>query len=194
MLKDILLGIFWSFTVSALFEIEFTFGWMLLGVFFALLPDLDFFIEYAQRGRVGGKVLGAHRVVTHIPLLFVVLGIGIFFVFGSAVALLYALGVIGHFIHDSRGMGYGYRALFPFSRRFYKLFADPEGHTSYRPEHFIQSWTAAEVRGLQARHGNDNWLRDDLRYHVSHWKNIGLKIIFFGIVLALLVLLNDRYF
>ncbi|MEI9966249.1 MAG: metal-dependent hydrolase [Candidatus Moraniibacteriota bacterium] len=189
MFKDILLGILWAFLVSTLFHFPLTFSWVLLGILFALLPDIDFFVEYFKRGTVGGKTLGAHRMLTHIPLLFVPLGLILFFLFGSAVTLLFALGIIGHFLHDSRGMGYGYRFFYPFDKHFYKFFSDSEGHVSYAARDFLRRWSESEVRTLHQRFGNDNWIRDDWKWHKKHLPALLLKLLAFCAILACLSLL-----
>jgi hypothetical protein len=189
MLKDILAGIFWALLTSFLFGVPFTFGWAALGVLFALLPDIDFVVEYLARGTVGGKRLGAHRVLTHTPLLFVPVGFALFFWLGAAVAALFALGVIGHFLHDARGMGYGYRLFYPFDRHFYKFFSDREGRFSSAPENFVQRFSREEVERLHQEHGNDRWLQDDFAYHLAHWPGLLLKVLLFSLILVALSLL-----
>lgn len=165
MFIDILAGILISLGLSFLLEIPLTPTWILLGAFFALLPDADFFIELAQRRTVGGKKLGAHRVLTHIPLLYIFPSAFLYFFFGLPLAILFTLCILWHFLHDSRGMGYGYRLLYPFSNRFYKFFSDKEGHYRYDLDHLVVSWTKEEVEALHEKYGNDHWIQDHVRYH-----------------------------
>lgn len=170
MFLDILLGIYWATLTSIVFQVPLNLVWITFGILFALLPDIDFWVEYIRRrGKVGGKTLDQHRVLTHIPLLFLPIGIIIFALAGPAIGVLYFLGVTGHFIHDSVGMGYGYRLLYPYSNLFFKFFSDQDGNVSYTWKHFMIRWTEAEVRALHQKHGNDNWLEDDIRYHLRHW-------------------------
>lgn len=171
MFLDILLGTFWAFLTATVFEVSLTPSWVFLGIVFAVLPDLDFWIEYLRRGTVGGKTLGDHRVLTHIPLLFVIPAILLFIYGGVALGTLFVLGVYGHFVHDATGMGYGYRLFYPFSPFFYKFFSDKEGNIYRDRGHFVVRWTRTEVEALHARYGNDRWLQDDIRYHLTHpWK------------------------
>ncbi|MEK7095045.1 MAG: metal-dependent hydrolase [Patescibacteria group bacterium] len=171
MFLDILLGTFWAFLTSVGFGVPLTPLWVLAGIIFAMLPDMDFWIEYLRRGKVGGKILGEHRVLTHIPLLFVIPAILLFIYADPAWGTLFILGVYGHFIHDATGMGYGYRIFYPFSPYFYKFLSDRDGNIRYTKEHFMVRWTEAEVQALHLAHGNDHWLQDDINYHRNHpWK------------------------
>ncbi len=190
MFLDILLGTFWAFITSVVFDVPLTPLWILLGIIFALLPDLDFWIELARRKTVGGKVLGDHRVLTHIPLLFVIPAILIFIYGGAALGTLFVLGVYGHFVHDATGMGYGYRLFYPFSPLFYKFFSDKDGNICRDRNHFCIRWTRAEVEDLHHKHGNDNWLRDDIRYHLSHPWKLFRELMILAIILFLLYLIT----
>jgi hypothetical protein len=186
MFLDILLGLLWATLTSLVFDVPLTPWWLFLGVFFALLPDIDFWVEYVRRGTVGGKTLGDHRVLTHIPFLFVVPAI-LLFIYGSpALGTLFILGVYGHFFHDATGMGYGYRLLYPFSPLFYKFFSDADGQISYTRKHFVVGLTRTEVEALHQKHGNDQWLRDDINYHLTHWPKLLCE---FTILLCVLTIL-----
>lgn len=185
MFLDILLGLFWATVTSFAFHVPLTPWWLFLGVLFAFLPDLDFWIEFIKRGTVGGKTLGAHRVLTHLPLLFVIPAL-LLFIYGSpALGTLFILGIYGHFLHDSAGMGYGYRLLYPFSPLFYKFFSDKEGNIIYTRKHFMVRWTRTEVEALHQKHGNDDWLQDDIQYHLTHWRELLLQVIILIFVIIL---------
>jgi hypothetical protein len=186
MFLDILLGTFWAFLTSSVFEVPLTPLWIILGIAFALLPDLDFWIELARRRTVGGKVLGDHRVLTHIPLLFVIPAILIFIYGGVALGTLFVLGVYGHFVHDATGMGYGYRLFYPFSPLFYKFFSDREGNIYRDSKHLCVRWTRKEVEALHLEHGNDRWLSDDIHYHLTHPWKLFRELAILAIILLLL--------
>lgn len=170
MLFDIKLGILWAILSGVLFDMPLSFSWFFGGVLFALLPDLDFWVEYAKRGTVGGKVLGAHRTLLHNPLLYIPIALFIGAAAGDAWMTLFIMGVLGHFVHDSLGMGLGVRWLWPFSEKFYKIFSDKDGNIHYDRAHLTPvSWTTAEVQEILKKKGNDNWLREDLVYHLKRW-------------------------
>jgi hypothetical protein len=189
MFLDILLGTFWAFLTSAVFDVPLTPWWVLLGIVFALLPDLDFWLEYLRRGTVGGKTLGDHRVLTHIPLLFVIPAVILFIYGGAALGTLFILGVYGHFVHDATGMGYGYRLFYPFSPLFYKFFSDQEGNICRDRKHLMVRWTRAEVELLHDKYGNDRWIQDDIHYHLAHWPQLLRQLCLFCIFIFILYLL-----
>ncbi|MEP7162288.1 MAG: metal-dependent hydrolase [Candidatus Moraniibacteriota bacterium] len=191
MFFDIKLGVLWAILVGLLFGEPITPWWILAGVFFALFPDIDFWIEYIQRGTVGGKVLGAHRTLLHNPLTYipVVIITGTFF--GSAWMTLASIGLLGHFIHDTMGMGFGVRWLWPFSLNFYKIFSDRAGAIHYDYHHLSPvSWTPAELANVIREKGNDNWLSEDLAYMRLHVWNILFSALLFAVVLYLFFLLR----
>lgn len=189
MFLDILLGTFWAFLTSAVFGVPLTPWWILLGIVFALLPDIDFWVELAKRKTVGGKTLGDHRVLTHIPFLFVIPAILLFIYGGAALGTLFILGVYGHFVHDATGMGYGYRLFYPFSPLFYKFFSDQEGNICQDRKHLCVRWTRAEVVALHQKYGNDQWIRDDIRYHLTNWPQLVWQILILFISIFTLYLL-----
>ena len=46
-------------------------------------------------------------------------------------------------------------------------------------------WTRAEVEALHQKHGNDDWLQDDIRYHQEHWRELTLQVIILILVIIL---------
>ncbi len=187
MFLDIKLGLLWAFLVGLFFEQTLTPLWICAGVVFALLPDIDFWIEYIERGTVGGKTIGAHRTFLHNPLPYIPVSILIGMLYGPAWMTLFVLGVFGHFAHDLSGMGYGIRLLWPFSQRWYKLFSGKDGEIHYTFDHFIVSWSPQEMKTLVADRGNDNWIKEEFRYMYSHRFTIFLKLLATLIGIAALV-------
>ncbi len=94
MLIDIFAGLLISLGLAHILEIPLTPEWLLLGALFALLPDLDFFIEFFKRGTVGGKKMGSHRVLTHIPLLFVIPAVLMYIFVNAHLAILFVLCIL----------------------------------------------------------------------------------------------------
>ncbi len=189
MLLDIKLGLAWAILVALVFEETITLGWLAAGIAFALLPDLDFWFEYLRRGTVGGKVIDLHRTLLHAPLTYIPVALGIGHLAGTAWMTLFVLGVLGHHIHDSMGMGYGVRWLWPFSTRWFKLFSAKDGELHYDFDHLFVSWSDEEIRALVARRGNDTWLTEDIRYHREHWRTALWKLVLTLIVVTLLIIL-----
>ncbi len=177
MFLDIKLGLLWALLIGLFFEQPLTPLWLLAGVLFALLPDTDFWIEYMQRGTVGGKVIGAHRTLFHNPLPYIPVALFIGTLFGPEWMLLFALGAFSHFVHDLSGMGYGIRLFWPFSERWYKFFSNQEGAIHYDFDHLVMSWSPEEMRDLVAQRGNDNWIREELHYMYAHRLSILLKLL-----------------
>ena len=192
MFLDIKLGLGWAFLVGLLFGQPLTPLWILSGVVFALLPDIDFWIEYAERGTVGGKVIGAHRTLYHNPIPYIPIALFIGTLFGPAWMVLFALGVFGHFVHDLSGMGYGIRLFWPFSDRWYKFFSAKNGEIHYDLDHLVVSWSPEEMRQLVAARGNDNWIKEELRYMHEHRLAILIRLLAvlvgIGVLVAILPL------
>ena len=184
-----LAGFLFSLFTATFFDIPLTWQWVVLGMLFALLPDIDFFVEFLQRGTVGGKTLGAHRVLTHVPLLFVIPGIALWYFFGIPLAILFALSITWHFLHDSHAMGYGYRMFYPFSPKFYKFFSDREGDYHYDFKHFFMGWSQDEVRVLHQKYGNDHWIQDHLRHHANTWYRPVVTLLLVSVILYCILLL-----
>jgi LexA-binding, inner membrane-associated putative hydrolase len=187
MFLDIKLGLAWAFLVALAFDHPLTAAWILWGVVFALLPDIDFWIELARRKTVGGKVLAEHRTLLHNPIPYIPVALFVGTFFGPAWMTLFSLGIVGHFLHDSMGMGWGIRWLWPFSERWFKLFSDREGAVHFDRSHLLVTWSDRELRELVAQQGNDGWLREDIDYAKTHWRLIALRLSLAIVAIAALV-------
>jgi hypothetical protein len=194
MLIDLAAGTLLSLLVAYIFDVDITLLWVLFGALGAVLPDIDFFVEYLRRGTVGGKKLGAHRVLTHLPLLFLLPTIILLFWLGPAWAVLFGAGILWHFGHDAHAMGYGYRLFWPFSQKFYKFFSDKEGNYCYNREHVLVSWTKEEVEALHQKYGNDSWIEDHLRYHANNWLRPILSLLLLAGILLILTFFSLFFF
>ena len=192
MFLDLKLGIVWALLVGFVFGEPITIFWIFMGVCFALLPDIDFWIEFAQRGTVGGKTLGAHRTLLHNPLTYIPLTLFIGSVFGPAWMTLFGLGVFGHFVHDSMGMGWGIRWLWPLSLNWHKFFSDREGNIRYGFKHFFVSWTPTEMTQVITAKGNDNWLKEEFDHSKHNLFSLSLTFLAFFLSLVFLVLLVQK--
>lgn len=90
-----------------------------LGAIMAVIPDLDI-LPFVFRQQPPD--LTHRNTVIHQPLLFIVLPTLILFFFSSSVALLWALPLIFHYLHDTFGTSMGLQWLYPFSRLKFAFF------------------------------------------------------------------------
>lgn len=126
-------------------------------VLFALLPDVDFWIEFFKHGSVGGKEIREHREILHFPLAYVPIIFIVALVFGAMWAFLFGCGIFLHFLHDSVGLGWGIKWLWPLSHRSYKFFSERDGRFSSR---LVVSWRPRELKWFVANYGDPNWFRN----------------------------------
>lgn len=157
MLLDIGVGILLTIWTSWFFQVDLTFFLIFFGILFSLLPDADFFVEFIKHGSVGGKVIREHRELAHFPLFYVPVVFVIFFLFGGIWSVFLGLGLLAHFLHDSVGIGWGIKWLWPFSKRAYKLFAGKNGRVSSK---LLVSWDSEELTKVAAEHGDPDWIRN----------------------------------
>jgi hypothetical protein len=119
---------------------------------------VDVFVELAKRGRVGGKVQGPHRELTHFPLSFIPVLAIVYYYFDPVWFWLFSFGIFFHFLHDSIGMGWGIKWFWPFSRRSYKLFSEKDGRLFSK--NFVASWSPEELKPAIEKYGDDDWFRN----------------------------------
>lgn len=121
MLADIAIGIFSAFFTSYLFQVKPSFSLLLVGIFFALLPDIDFLIEWIRGRKPLGRFERDHRNLFHYPLFYILIGSIFVFWFSWAYLFLFVINSLWHFIHDSIWVGWGVKWLYPFSKKRYKF-------------------------------------------------------------------------
>ncbi len=173
MQADIGIGFLIATFVGYIFDIPITPYLVLFSVLIALLPDIDFLVEYAERGRVGGKVIGAHRELLHFPILYIIpIAFSYFFV-SEVASTIFLLGILCHFLHDTIGIGWGIKWLWPFSTRSYKFFSDRTGRPSKK---FIHSWSAEEMPEVAREYGIENWISDIYLHPFSTKTEYWLKV------------------
>ncbi len=156
---DIGLGIFWAIIISRFALVQLNWSTVVIAVIFALLPDADFLLYVFKQGV--NQFSHEHRDMFHNPLVFMPIGFAILAPFSIGLACLFLLCSLGHFLHDSIGMGWGIRWAYPFSKRYYKFFSDKQGRMA---SNFLISWTPEEQREAAIRSGNPHWLKDYLKF------------------------------
>lgn len=152
---DIGLGIIGAALFSLYSGIKLDYFLLLIGIFFALSPDMDF-IFYLASGKKADRFSHKHRSLFHYPLLFIPIGFLVLAKFSLPYAFLFTTLSLAHFVHDSIGTGWGLEWLYPFSKKYYKFFSDETGRAAWK----IQKWTPEEQNETSAKHGDDNWIKN----------------------------------
>ncbi len=157
-LFDIIAGIVLAHLVGLLLGFDPSITHVLMGIAFALLPDLDFVYHYLRTSQVSAYKghIEDHRDGLHYPLLYIPIGTTlIFLLYTDAWALLFCLCSLSHFLHDSVGIGWGIKWLFPFTSKNYKFFCEKDGKLSSK---LIVFWTQSELREMIYVKGDKNWI------------------------------------
>lgn len=150
MFLDIALGIGGMLVFSFLTGVEPTLSLMLFCSGCALLPDLDFVWHFLRRRPID-RHAHRHRELLHTPLLLLSLLFFVLFPFGVEYAILATLLTFAHFVHDSIGIGWGVRWLFPFRNDSFKFFENGS---------FLAVRTPTQVAEAAEARGDDDWFRN----------------------------------
>jgi len=158
MFADIGIGIILSVVWSKVFGIEPTNFIISLGIIFALFPDFDFILASVAKlfGLIKFKSINKHREISHFPILYILLFFVIFLIWGKFIGLLFLSNIVWHFFHDSFGIGWGIKWLWPVSNNSYKLFSDQKGKTAWQ----IAIWNRQEETAVEENYGNPHWVKD----------------------------------
>lgn len=182
MFLDIGVGALVTVLVSYFFQWEPSWNLLAFSVFFALLPDADFVYFYFKPHNP--KYDHEHRDYIHYPLLYLPLGTGvIFLLLGNGWAVTFFLVSLAHFIHDSIGIGWGIKWLFPFSRNNYSFFylAGAIGKEGRR--HWVFTFSEKELPLIAKKYGDPDWLKN-IYFKWSRYAQIEFAVF----LIALLVL------
>lgn len=124
---------------------------VLIGVIFALLPDMDFLIYWIKEKKTPGKFSHNHRDLFHLPLLYIPIGSFIVFWLGWIYLFLFVFNSLLHFLHDSFGIGWGIKWTYPLSKKTQKFFF---------LKRFINSWDEDELQKIAEKYGDPNWIKN----------------------------------
>ncbi len=146
--------------LGALFGVHTSLGYapsLGLGIAATLLPDLDYIWAWLRKRRLPDS---SHRDLLHYPLLFTpavgVLGL----IFSPELGLLFALGALAHFLHDSVGIGFGLKWLYPFKKNSYLfLFQAKTPNNKSMPKKRFYSWNDAERDKMIRKYRHPDWVR-----------------------------------
>ena len=159
MFLDIGVGILIAILVSILFHVKLVAFLIIVGILFALGPDLDFLYVYLRRHNARDDY--KHRDIIHYPLLYLPIGtLLIFVLFGKVWAILFFLTSFLHFVHDSIAIGWGVKWFFPFSRKnfaFLYLYSSKLKSGLRKP---FFSFDEKELPAIVAEHGDKNWVKN----------------------------------
>ena len=160
MLLDIGIGILSAIVVGQLFSAPLTPALVGLGLAFALLPDVDFLYSLFRYGPRNYHAIIKHRDYLHYPLLYLPAGALAASFFGAPWIALFLLTSLGHFVHDSIGLGWGIPWLWPFTNRNYTFFYRYLPPTKRLPRQFLYRWERTDVDQLIDEYRDPDWLRN----------------------------------
>lgn len=154
-----------------------------IGVISCLLPDLD----YVWSTIVNNKAPDSdHRDGLHYPLLFIPVVGAIGFIINPYIGVTLVLGSLAHFMHDSVGVGWGIKWLYPFkSNSFMFLYRAGLPTNKNQPKQLTYSWSDEERTIAKAKYGDDGWIRHIyLEPHV--FGVIEYTVLIIGVLIAII--------
>jgi hypothetical protein len=138
-----------------------------LGVFFALLPDIDFITNYSyNKTKKSFLKKFVHRGVIHTPIFYISLALlflvlSYIFNFSPTLIWMFLIGTMYHLFHDLIVIGRGIMIFYPFSKYRLKIFPD-NGRDGYLKtkilwwnEDSTPKYTNVETQSLD----NHNWIK-----------------------------------
>ena len=130
---------------------------LLIGIAAALLPDLDFLYQYAKTRRTPNT---EHRDGLHYPLIVTpIVGLA-GWIFNPHVGAVMAAGTLAHFIHDSIGVGFGIKWLYPFKENSYLFFFQVKNPANKNmPKQRLYSWNDKERAEAIHKYAYKDWIR-----------------------------------
>lgn len=199
-LADLANGIFAVVLAGSLTNTNVVWWYFLIGIPLAMSPDLDALSELWRRGRVSSSAnnLHDHREGLHFPILFILIGVSIFYFASNFWGALFLLATTLHFINDLYGTGWGIKLFWPLINHNFKfasrrvnrgksLLKETGDWESLLPAErrwrLVVVWKANELTRYIRRWGVDNWI--DVCYLRLTWISVVEYSIF---ALSLLVL------
>lgn len=167
MLLDIGMGILMVLFVSRIFALPVGAFMVIAGIIFSLIMDADAVIDLiVHRGAAESY---KHRNLFHIPLIYIPMGMAVIYFFQSyqslypplALPLLFGLCSLAHYIHDSIGIGWGVKWLYPFRDDQYSFFYQYNAHKAgLHPSKWgIYVWKSADIDLLEEKYGDRDWFK-----------------------------------
>lgn len=188
MFFDIGIGIILAWLTSETFSVDFSWSFILFGVVFSLLPDVDTIFHLRSGKEVGSHKGHDHRDFWHYPLIYIPIGTILFAFISFPYAFLFAVASFIHFLHDSIGIGWGVQWLYPFSKNHFSFLYHYDSSRNNLQRKWIYSWQHQEVDKLSDQYGDKDWIKNI--YYSWHPYAIAEFTIFVGAVVLLLFLLK----
>lgn len=153
---DIGIGLILGVLLSSLSGISYTTS-LVIGVIACLLPDLDF-IWPNIRGSYSYKK--SHRDGLHYPLLFIPIVAVLGSVVDPYIGLALGIGSLLHFVHDSIGVGWGVKWLFPIDNKSYAFLyrAGLEAEKGM-PKKLVYVWTDEQRDKDMNKYADPKWIK-----------------------------------
>ena len=167
MLLDIGIGILSSIIVGKFYALTLTPFLVELGIAFALLPDIDFIYSVAKHWRADNeRAIIKHRDLVHYPMIYLPIGALIALSFGPQFSLLFLFASLGHFLHDSIGIGWGIPWLWPFTEKNYSFFYRYTTPEKKFPKKMVYRWERGTIDELIDEYHDEDWLENIyFRFH-----------------------------
>jgi hypothetical protein len=159
MFLDIGIGIYIAIFVSYFFHIDFSVWLLIFAATCTLLPDADILYFYPKRHDT--KYDHKHRDLIHYPLIYLPVGTLLMWLFfGKEWGVIFLVASFAHFVHDSIGIGWGIKWLYPFIKNSYSFFylVGTEGRKALKKPIFI--FTEKNLPEIVRKHGDPNWVRN----------------------------------
>ncbi|OGZ35057.1 MAG: hypothetical protein A2174_00520 [Candidatus Portnoybacteria bacterium RBG_13_41_18] len=136
---------------------------IIYGIIFALLPDIDMIIWLKKDDWRINKWAHEHREhFLHYPLFYLpTVTLILWSCQNYFYIILFIYCSLWHFLHDSFGLGWGLKWLFPISDKWYKFFAAKHDKKNIR---FLTTWTSEELIMEVEKRGDDNWHKKKKSY------------------------------
>jgi hypothetical protein len=148
----LVLGVFLSMLTSLNYSLC-----LALGILAALLPDLDYIWSVLRTKRLPHT---EHRDGLHYPLIFVPAAGLVGCLFDPWVGLVFALGSLCHFIHDSIGIGFGVKWLYPFRNNSYLFFFQIKTPANKNmPKQRLYSWNDKQRAEMIKKYVYPDWIK-----------------------------------
>lgn len=151
MFLDIAFGIFGGYLTGIFFHEVISWGLVVAGIIFVLLPDIDIFWNMGNKKKVD------HRGYIHYPFLYIIVSFVLVFI-NYKIAFLFLITTLFHFVHDTFILGWGVAWLAPFSYRRYKIFPD-DGKGGFLQEKFL-TWLPSGQEALEKKLEDKHWIKN----------------------------------